>query len=294
MNQKEEARRSLPEGKCLILLIFLAAAVFLTCVLLINRHLTYNVYREWQPDDAGFRAMEVQEEALSILKENSRETGIPLWSLLAVALVESRGQVTKEAVEGNWVPERYGVLADKISPEMAPIENAMAAVWADVKYFPVPLALANEKATVSYENSWMNERTYGGERGHEGTDVMASVDQQEYYPVISMTDGVVEKVGWLKLGGYRIGIRGDHGGYFYYAHLSSYSEDFQPGDRVSAGDLLGKMGSTGYSETEGTSGLFPVHLHVGIYLNDDTGREISVNPYYILRSLETSKKGYYY
>ena len=77
------------------------------------------------------------------------------------------------------------------------------------------------------------------------------------------------------------------GAYFYYAHLDSYS-DIEEGDQVKAGDLLGYMGDTGYSETEGTTGNFPVHLHMGIYLYPD-GREISVNPYPVLKYVENDR-----
>ena len=130
-------------------------------------------------------------------------------------------------------------------------------------------------------------RSYGGDRGHEGTDIMASVNKRGLYPVVSMTDGIVESKGWLELGGYRLGIRAPGGAYFYYAHLDSYS-DIEEGDQVKAGDLLGYMGDTGYSETEGTTGNFPVHLHMGIYLYPD-GREISVNPYPVLKYVENDR-----
>lgn len=56
---------------------------------------------------------------------------------------------------------------------------------------------------------------------------------------------------------------------------------------MKAGDLLGFMGDTGYG-TEGTTGMFPVHLHLGIYLYQDN-KEISVNPYWILQYLEEHK-----
>lgn len=102
-----------------------------------------------------------------------------------------------------------------------------------------------------------------------------------------MTDGVVEQVGWLPLGGWRIGIRSPSGGYFYYAHLSSYSRAFSVGERVTAGETLGMMGDTGYGE-EGTSGKFAVHLHLGIYIRTEHTEELSVNPYWILRFLEQS------
>lgn len=140
-------------------------------------------------------------------------------------------------------------------------------------------------ANVSYEDSWMFERNFGGKRGHEGTDLFPVSARRDYYPVVSMTDGVVEAIGWLTKGGYRIGVRAPGGGYFYYAHLSSYAKDFQPGDAVAAGDILGYMGDTGYGE-EGTTGKFPVHLHVGIYVRTDAVAELAVNPYPVLKYVE--------
>ena len=165
-------------------------------------------------------------------------------------------------------------------------------VWKDLVYFPIPESSEDEKAEVSFENSWMFERTYGGSYGHEGTDLMPSVDRSGYYPVLSMTDGVVENIGWLEKGGWRIGIRSVHDVYFYYAHLSSYAEDFQKGDVISAGQLLGYMGDTGYGKEEGTSGQFPVHLHVGIYVRTEEIPELAVNPYWFLRYLEQHKLKY--
>ena len=159
------------------------------------------------------------------------------------------------------------------------LRDAYAAIWDDLDCAPVC------DAGVRYENSWMFERTYGGARGHEGCDLMPPADISDYYEIVSMTDGVVEQVGWLPLGGWRIGIRSPSGGYFYYAHLSSYSRAFSVGERVTAGETLGMMGDTGYGE-EGTSGKFAVHLHLGIYIRTEHTEELSVNPYWILRFLE--------
>lgn len=161
------------------------------------------------------------------------------------------------------------------------------AIWSDLKYFPVPVSRGDER-TVSFENSWMSERTFGGKRGHEGTDLMASLNQRGHYPVISISDGVVEKIGWLPQGGYRIGVRAPNGAYFYYAHLYDYADGMEEGVEVKAGELLGFMGDSGYGE-EGTVGKFDVHLHVGIYLNDENGEEFSINPYWIMKYLEDKR-----
>ena len=164
--------------------------------------------------------------------------------------------------------------------------NGMKAIWDDVKYFPIAESTSDAKLTVSYVNSWMGERNYGGKRGHEGCDLMANKNERGLYPILSMTDGVVEKKGWLEKGGYRIGIQAPGGAYFYYAHLDSYA-DLDIGDEVKAGDILGYMGDSGYGP-EGTVGQFAVHLHLGIYIYPNDV-ETSVNPYWVLRYIEKSK-----
>ncbi len=166
-------------------------------------------------------------------------------------------------------------------------------IWKDLEYFPVPLSTKNPDADIRFEDSWMFERSYGGSYGHEGTDLMPDTNVSGVYPVLSMTDGVVEKIGWLEKGGYRIGIRSVHDVYFYYAHLDSYARDFQPGDTVRAGELLGLMGDTGYGQ-EGTRGKFDVHLHVGIYVRTEQIPELAVNPYWFLKFLEARKLSYDY
>lgn len=161
----------------------------------------------------------------------------------------------------------------------------------DSIYFPVPSSSIENSLTVSYSNSWMAERTYKEKNSHEGTDIMASQNERGLYPIVSISDGTVTSLGWLELGGWRVGITSPEGVYYYYAHLYSYS-NIQKGDTVKAGQLLGFMGDSGYGE-EGTYGKFAVHLHLGIY-SWDTGEEISVNPYYVLQELEKKKLKYAY
>ena len=66
------------------------------------------------------------------------------------------------------------------------------------------------------------------------------------------------------------------------------------GDRIEAGEVLGFMGDSGYGEEEGTTGMFPVHLHLGIYLNDKDGREKTANPFPFLQELEKKKLRFYF
>lgn len=228
----------------------------------------------------GFRRQTVSGEAM----EQVRKMDAP-GEALAVYWLES-----------NFGQEPFSLLPDETAAARKRWERAKGwgnylaacqAVWDDLQYFPVAESSDNSRLSVSFEDSWMFDRSYGGERGHEGTDIMPSVNEPGRFPVVSMTDGTVESKGWLELGGYRLGIRAPHGAYFYYAHLDSYA-DIEEGDTINAGDLLGFMGDTGYGAEEGTRGKFPVHLHVGIYLYQNE-QEISVNPYPALSYVQDKK-----
>ena len=174
------------------------------------------------------------------------------------------------------------------------LKDCYSAIWNDLETFPIPARTGTDiQEEISYENTFGARRDYGGSRTHEGCDLFGRISESGFYPVISMTSGTVAKIGWLPLGGYRIGIRASHGGYFYYAHLASYEKNFQIGEPVKAGQILGYMGDTGYGE-EGTAGKFPVHLHLGIYIDTQAGEELGVNPYYVLQAMEKKAKKYTY
>ncbi|MCC8080989.1 MAG: M23 family metallopeptidase [Lachnospiraceae bacterium] len=147
----------------------------------------------------------------------------------------------------------------------------------EVRCFPIAVS-SDDALSFDFADSWMAERTYGGERSHEGCDIITSADVRGIYPVVSMTDGVVESIGWLSLGGYRIGIRSPGGIYYYYAHMESYAADLTEGQQVLAGQFLGFVGDSGYGD-EGTVGQFAVHLHIGIYVPDADGEDTAVNPF---------------
>lgn len=229
----------------------------------------------------SFRNQELTEEIIDFMK-TSKEPG----RVAGLYLLEKEFPYNPGS---RSVSEKYFRKLDEKWKLCVGYSSYMAAcekIWSDIEYFPVMLWETEPDLTVTYEDSWMNERTYGGKRGHEGTDLMASENIRGIFPIVSMTDGTVVNKGWLPKGGWRIGISAPHGGYFYYAHLDSYS-DIKTGDHVKAGDILGYMGDSGYGQ-EGTTGMFPVHLHLGIYL-DKADDAISINPYWILKYAESSK-----
>lgn len=227
----------------------------------------------------AFRQQMLDETALNYIKE-MKNPGEPLalyWLETNFGTFDTGTSLAREALprlKQKWA----------VQDNWTAYLSACKGIWDDVEYFPIPEPSGTVDAKLSYVDSWMMERNYGGKRGHEGTDIMAERQERGFYPVVSMTDGVVRHKGWLEQGGWRLGIVAPGGAYFYYAHLDSYA-DIEVGDTVKAGDLLGLMGDSGYSTVEGTTGNFPVHLHLGIYIFYDE-EEVSVNPYWVLRYIE--------
>ena len=185
--------------------------------------------------------------------------------------------------------QKVAKLKESKSEDFESVCKAYAAVFGDIKYFPIPESSTKYPIDINFSDGWGSERYYEDEMHlHEGTDIITN-HRRGYVPIVSMTAGVVENVGWLKLGGYRIGIRSENGGYFYYAHLYKYSKKFNVGDTVKAGELIGFMGDSGYGNAEGTVGKFDVHLHLGIYIKTANYEELSVNPYAVLLYLKEKR-----
>lgn len=124
-------------------------------------------------------------------------------------------------------------------------------------------------------------RTYGYTRPHLGHDLMAAVGT----PVIAVESGKVECLGWNQYGGWRIGIRSnDKKRYWYYAHLRQnrpYAENLKQGDNVTAGDVIGYVGRTGYSSNENVNNITQTHLHLGLELVFDEKQKESENEIWI-------------
>lgn len=126
-----------------------------------------------------------------------------------------------------------------------------------------------------------SSRSYGYARPHLGHDMMGLIGT----PIIAVESGYVEVLGWNRYGGWRIGIRSfDKKRYYYYAHLRQnrpYAENLKEGDKVTAGDVIGYMGHTGYSTEENVNNIEQVHLHFGLELVFDESQKESDNEIWI-------------
>ncbi|MDR2940197.1 MAG: M23 family metallopeptidase [Clostridiales bacterium] len=241
------------------------------------------------------RALAIPERALIILKELSDKHGLDFTEVLAIYSLENNfykdmgvTPVLTEIEQGFLL--NYDTLKNKYKRVYPQYSKLFRDILSSLVYFPVPESFSGKVYEYTFANSWGAKRPYGGERAHEGTDIMDVKNIRGYIPIISMTDGVIENIGWNEYGGFRVGVRGENNTYFYYAHFDSFNEELKKGDAVSAGGLLGYMGDTGYSVNEGARGNFAVHLHVGISPDTKLFKgEFWINPYPFLKLIENNK-----
>lgn len=144
-------------------------------------------------------------------------------------------------------------------------------------------------------------RSYGYKRRHLGHDMMGCTGT----PIIAVESGYVEALGWNQYGGWRIGIRSfDKQRYYYYAHLRKdfpFNKELKIGSIVTAGDVIGYLGRTGYSRNENVNNIDTPHLHFGLQLifdecQKDGNNEIWIDCYELIQFLyqnrcQTQKTG---
>lgn len=130
--------------------------------------------------------------------------------------------------------------------EQARLEEELRKVW----HNPLP-----KFSFVSSRFGWRVHPVKSGWQFHNGIDLAAGKGTEIY----AARGGIVVAAGWHDDYGYYVRI--DHGDGFKseYFHMSKYC--VKKGQEVEAGDLIGKVGSTGMSTGN--------HLHFGIILNDE-------------------------
>lgn len=114
-------------------------------------------------------------------------------------------------------------------------------------------------------------------RPHDAIDIMAPRGS----PVVAAAEGIVEKLHFSPGGGgITVYVRSpDRRLAYYYAHLDRYAPGLAEGGRLSRGDPIGFVGSTGNASPDGP------HLHFAIHQmapDDRWWQGRAVNPYPML------------
>ena len=193
------------------------------------------------------------------------------------------------AVLGGFVGEYEIEVEDKDNPE-----NKIFVKKYGLKAFS-PIARGYG---FSHYDDFGNSRSYGFKRRHLGNDLMGSVGT----PIIAVESGIVEALGWNKYGGWRVGIRSFDGKrYYYYAHMRKnhpYNNTLAEGQVVKAGDVIGYLGMTGYSNKRNVNNIKTPHLHFGMQLifdesQKENNNEIWIDVYAIVNLLQKNRSSVY-
>ena len=203
-------------------------------------------------------------------------------------------RITKTLPYFSYYKEAYtAVLGGFVGEHTVETEDAVLRSSYGLKVFS-PIA---KGFSFSHGDDFGNKRSYGYARKHLGHDLMGSVGT----PVIAIESGYVEALGWNQYGGWRIGIRSfDKKRYYYYAHLRRDHpyNDLYEGKIVTAGDVIGFLGMTGYSTKENVNNIQTPHLHLGLQLifdesQKETDAEIWIDLYALTKLLEQNKSAVY-
>ncbi len=186
---------------------------------------------------------------------------------------EKINTITKDMEYFNYYKEAYTAVLDGFLGTYTENDESKYGL---IVYSPIAKTFP-----YSHYDDFGASRQYGYDRMHLGHDLMCATGT----PIIAIESGIVEIMGWNEYGGWRIGIRSlDSKRYYYYAHLRQnrpYHIDVKEGSIVTAGDVIGYAGRTGYSKEENVNGIETSHLHLGLELVFDESQKESENEIWI-------------
>lgn len=156
-----------------------------------------------------------------------------LTALLADAGLDAREVWTAEGIAPEWFQ-----LAQALD-ELRSLDAALG-----------PVRVCPVLGESWFLDTWGEDRP--GDRSHKGVDMMG----RRGIPVQAIEAGVVVQANWHRQGGRQIYVRADAtGDVYYYAHLDTWEKWIWTGTRVEAGDVMGRLGSSGNADSP--------HLHFG-------------------------------
>ncbi len=245
-------------------------------------------------------AFQIPQKTMLELKSLSDKYTIEFSELLAIYCLENDffpkkiEAPTITEIEQNFIIN-YDKIKDKYSNStIEPYYKMFNTVITEIKYFPIPLNYDKEESpSYMYGDSWGSVKTLENSQNYfEGTDIFDRENIPGRIPIVSMTDGVIENIGWSDLSGFKVEIKTTNNTIYYYSHLNSFLNTLSKGSKITAGQHIGYMGNTGYGKKEGTESNYQSRIHIGISLDSFGTKEFWINPYPFLRLKEFSKVEY--
>jgi peptidoglycan LD-endopeptidase LytH len=175
-------------------------------------------------------------------------TGLAAGAVLAAALIGWRLVLIHRGVVEPF-PDEPEAISAGVEPQPELRERSLLIPVQGVR----PAALSDN----------FNDARAGGLRVHHALDIMAARGT----PVLAVEDGRIIRLHAGGAGGitvYQLDGSGRYG--YYYAHLDRYADGLAEGRKVTRGDVLGYVGSTGNASASAP------HLHFAIYEVADSRR----------------------
>ena len=260
-------------------------------------------YREleatWQQQEEERKQREAEERRLRELEEARKRREAEAAEAAAAAAQTATSTTTTTVQEETEVAAATTTTTTiptptttTVAPEAAPEESATTTTVVEsvestttTTTEPPPTTTTTTTTTVpeptpasrvcpvngasSFSNTWGAPRSGG--RTHKGVDMSASRGT----PLVAMESGRIYRLSNSSLGGISVYLHGNSGDIYYYAHLDAWAEGLAGGQKVSAGDPIGIVGTTGNSPS------WAPHLHLGW----QPGGGDWANPYPMVNSL---------
>ena len=212
------------------------------------------------------------QEADALILEAASEAKLGEVSILYAAADAAYDEATgdvREAIDAVRSERRAFDIAESArkAAEAAAAFTAANGAAAGLAPGTIPGFVCPVQGGSAFINSWGYPRS-GGTRTHKGTDMYSSSGYG--HPLVAVQDGYIRKK-TVNLGGIVVYLYDDAGYRYYYAHLQGYPAGLDEGQRVSKGQVIGFMGSSGNAGSP--------HLHFQLH----PGGGAAVNPYPTVR-----------
>ncbi|MCL2621639.1 MAG: M23 family metallopeptidase [Firmicutes bacterium] len=256
---------------------------------------------KWIEFNASSKIMTKAQRCQKKLKDNNI-ANVTYFDLLAYVALKNGN---------NFNFKKDSITLDKLIKDISKLEK-----YRDNKYFKYykesfaavlgGIIDGNTGATIGYHpiakgnwyssyNDFGTSRSFGFKRRHLGHDLFGRTGAQ----IMAIEGGTITELGWNRYGGWRVGIRSHcTKRFYYYAHLRKgkpFAENLKIGDTIKAGQLIGFLGNTGYSNIEDVNmkNCKP-HLHFGLQIifdksQEDGNGEIWVDPQQICSFLSNNR-----
>jgi len=152
--------------------------------------------------------------------------------------------------------------------------------WSYYQPMAHPLKAGKLCPDISFYDDYLDDRNGVP---HGACDITANLGSYVVSPISGTAWSNVQEgdepddLVYFERGGWHVYVVGDDGFIYYFAHLIEKSP-VSPGDRVEAGEFLGRVGRSGV--VYGCP-----HLHFAVYRIVESGKGGSINPYPHLRRL---------